>query len=209
MTITQGIEVRGAAHDRFDEILTPSALGFVAALHREFDARRRELLARRADRQGELDAGGTLDFLTGTADVRESDWRVRPVPAPLERRRVEITGPSAPAKMVVNALNSGADGFMADFEDSLSPTWRNVIGGQLNLRDAIAGRLEFTSDEGKEYKLAEETATILVRPRGWHLRDRHVLVDGEPVAGAFLDFGLYFFHNAKPLLDGGAGPYFY
>src|SRR4051794_1655245 len=208
MTITQGIEVRGAAHDRFDEILTPSALGFLAALHREFDARRRELLARRADRQGELDAGGTLDFLTGTADVRESDWRVRPVPAPLERRRVEITGPSAPAKMVVNALNSGADGYMADFEDSLSPTWANVVGGQLNLRDAIEGALDFELD-GKAYRLDEETATLLVRPRGWHLDEQHVTVDDEPVAGAFLDFGLYFFTNAKRLLDRGAGPYFY
>ncbi|MFL5855492.1 MAG: malate synthase A, partial [Solirubrobacteraceae bacterium] len=207
-TTTEGVEVRGPAHDRFDEILTPSALGFVAALHREFDARRRELLARRADRQAELDGGGTLDFPTGTADVREGDWRVRPAPAPLERRRVEITGPSAPAKMVVNALNSGADGFMADFEDSLSPTWRNVIGGQLNLRDAIDRNLDFSVD-GKDYRLDEDTATLLVRPRGWHLNERHVAVDDEPVAGALLDFGLYFFHNAKRLLDRGAGPYFY
>jgi malate synthase len=207
-TTTEGVEVRGAAHDRFDEILTPSALGFVAALHREFDPRRRELLARREDRQAELDAGGTLDFLTGTADVREGDWRVRPAPAPLQRRRVEITGPSAPPKMVVNALNSGADGFMADFEDSLSPTWRNLIGGQLNLRDAIDRNLDFSVD-GKDYRLDEETATLLVRPRGWHLNERHVTVDDEPVAGALLDFGLYFFHNAKRLLDRGAGPYFY
>jgi len=207
-TTTEGVEVHGAAHDRFDEILTPQALGFVAALHREFDARRRRLLERRADRQAELDTGAGLDFLPETADVREGDWRVAPAPPALQRRRVEITGPSAPAKMVVNALNSGADGYMADFEDSLSPTWRNIIGGQLNLRDAIDRSLEFSAD-GKEYRLDEETATLLVRPRGWHLVDRHITVDGEPIAGAILDFGLYAFHNAKRLLDGGAGPYFY
>jgi malate synthase len=207
-TTTEGVEVHGAEHDRFEEILTPEALGFVAALHREFDARRRELLARREERQAELDAGGTLDFLMETKDIREGDWRVAPAPPALERRRVEITGPAAPAKMVVNALNSGADGFMADFEDSLSPTWSNLIGGQLNLRDAIARTIDFEAD-GKEYRLDEKTATLLVRPRGWHLVDRHVTVDGEPVAGALLDFGLYVFHNAKPLLDRGAGPYFY
>jgi malate synthase len=208
ITTTEGVEVTGAAHDRFDEILTPPALAFVAALHREFDARRRQLLDRRADRQAELNAGGTLDFLPETSDVREGDWGVAPAPAPLQSRRVEITGPAAPAKMVVNALNSGADGYMADFEDSLSPTWGNVIGGQLNLRDAVARTLEFSAD-GKEYRLDDDTATLLVRPRGWHLVDRHVTVDGAPVAGAFLDFGLYVFHNAKPLIDRGAGPYFY
>jgi malate synthase len=208
VTITEGIEVHGAAHPRFDEVLTGQALGFIAALHREFGARRQELLQRRADRQAELDAGGTLDFLTATRDIREGEWRVAASPPALERRRVEITGPTAPAKMVVNALNSGADGYMADFEDSLSPTWSNVIGGQLNLRDAIEGALDFELD-GKAYRLDEETATLLVRPRGWHLDERHVTVDGEPVAGALLDFGLYFFTNAKRLLDHGAGPYFY
>ena len=207
-TTTEGVEVHGAAHDRYDEILTPQALAFVAALHREFDARRRQLLERRKERQAALDAGGTLDFLPETADVRDGDWRVAPAPPALECRRVEITGPAAPAKMVVNALNSGADGYMADFEDSLSPAWTNIIGGQLNLRDAVHGALEF-SEGGKDYRLGEETATLLVRPRGWHLVDRHVTVDGEPVAGAFLDFGLYFFHNAKRLIDTGAGPYFY
>ena len=153
-TTTEGVEVHGAAGDRYDEILTPQALAFVAALHREFDARRRQLLERRKERQAALDAGGTLDFLPETADVRDGDWSVAPAPPALECRRVEITGPAAPAKMVVNALNSGADGYMADFEDSLSPAWTNIIGGQLNLRDAVHGALEF-SEGGKDYRLGE------------------------------------------------------
>jgi malate synthase len=208
-TTLEGVEVHGPAQPRFDEILTAEALGFVAALQREFDARRRELLRRRADRQAELDAGGSLDFLTDTRDVREGDWQVSPPPPALAGRRIEITGPAAPAKMVVNALNSGADGYMADFEDSLSPTWSNVVGGQLNLRDAVEGTLEVKTDDGREYRLNERTATLLVRPRGWHLTDRHVTVDGDPVSGSLLDFGLFFFHNARRLLDQGAGPFFY
>jgi len=205
----EGVDVRGPVEGRATEILTLEALAFVATLHREFEQRRRRLLARRADRQAELDAGGRIDFLSETRDIRESDWRVADVAPVLQRRRVEITGPTMPAKMVINALNSGADGFMADFEDSLSPTWANVVGGQLNLRDAIAGTLRFASEDGKEYRLGEKTANLLVRPRGWHLDEAHILVDGQPVAGAFVDFGLYAFHNAQAELDRGRVPAFY
>jgi malate synthase len=190
------------------EVLVPEALGLVALLHRELERTRRALLERRMQRQAELDAGASLDFLPETRDVREGDWTVAPVPEPLQDRRVEITGPTE-RKMVINALNSGAKGFMADFEDSNSPTWANMIGGQVNLVDAVRGTIEFTAEDGREYRLGEETATLLVRPRGWHLPERHLLVDGEPVAGALVDFGLYLFHNAAELLRRGAGPYFY
>ncbi len=203
----QDIEINGSRGERFDEILTADALEFVARLHREFDATRRELLDARVERQKELDAGGTLDFLPDTKDVREGDWTIAPEPDALHNRRVEITGPTS-RKMVINALNSGATGFMADFEDSNSPTWQNMIGGQVNLADAI--RRTISHDEGgKHYELDDTVATLLVRPRGWHLVDRHVLVDGEPLAGGLLDFGLYVFHNARELLQRGAGPYFY
>ena len=203
----QGVEIDGPQGERFEEILREDALAFVARLHREFDATRRALLDARAERQRELDAGGTLDFLPETSDVREGDWTIAPEPAALQNRRVEITGPTS-RKMVINALNSGATGFMADFEDSNSPTWTNMIGGQVNLGDAIRGTIEH-EEKGKHYELGDSVATLLVRPRGWHLDERHLFVDGEPVAGGLVDFGLYVFHNARELLDRGAGPYFY
>src|SRR5687768_5058242 len=156
-------------------------------------------------RQEELDAGGTLDFLTDTEEVRAGDWTIAPEPDRLHDRRVEITGPTD-RKMVINALNSGASGFMADFEDSNSPTWLNMVGGQVNLADAIRSTIEFESDEGKQYRLEDETATLLVRPRGWHLLEKHIIVDGHPVAGGLADFALYFHRNAGELLERGAGP---
>jgi malate synthase len=208
-TETQGVEIHGPVEGRYGEILTPEAMEFLALLHRTFNGERLRLLDRRAERQAELDAGATFDFLPETADVREGDWTVAP-PAPgLQNRRVEITGPTS-AKMVINALNSGAPGFMADFEDSNSPLWANMVGGQVNLSDAVRHRLEFDdAEKGKSYRLADEVATLLVRPRGWHLPERHILIDGEPMAGALMDFGLYFFHNAQELLDRGSGPFFY
>jgi malate synthase len=201
------IEVRAPVEGRLRELLNPDALSFLALLDREFEGRRRELLQRRQERQTELDAGGTLDFLDSTRDVEQRDWTVAPVPDALQDRRVEITGPTE-RKMVVNALNSGARGFMADFEDANSPTWPNMAGGQLNLIDAVRGTIEH-EEAGKRYRLGDETATLLVRPRGWHLPERHVLVEGRPIAGAFMDFGLFLFHNAAELLKRGAGPYFY
>jgi malate synthase len=203
----QGVQITGPPGERFDEVLTSDAVQFVAGLHRKFDATRRDLLAARMQRQEELDAGGTLDFLPDTADVRDGDWTIAPEPAALQNRRVEITGPTS-RKMVINALNSGASGFMADFEDSNSPTWTNMIGGQVNLADAIRGTIEH-EENGKHYELDETVATLLVRPRGWHLVERHLLVDDDPVAGGLVDFGLYAFHNARELLERGAGPYFY
>ncbi|WP_370422278.1 malate synthase A [Streptomyces sp. QH1-20] len=196
---------------RQDEVLTDAALAFIAALHRRFTPRRDELLARRAERRAEIARTGTLDFLPGTAAVREDpDWRVAPAPAALNDRRVEITGPTD-RKMTINALNSGARVWLADFEDASSPTWENVIGGQLNLIDAYERRIDFTSEQGKSYALkpAGELATVVMRPRGWHLDERHLTVDGRPVPGALVDFGLYFFHNARRLIDLGKGPYFY
>ncbi|MFN2451315.1 MAG: malate synthase A [Candidatus Dormibacteria bacterium] len=203
-----GVEVRGPEVARADEVLTAEALSFVAGLQRQFGRRRTELLELRRLRQGRLDAGELPEFLSSTRAVRDGDWRVAPAPAPLRDRRVEITGP-VERKMMINALNSGARMFMADLEDSNSPTWENVVVGQANLTDAIERRLSFTSPEGKAYALHDRVATLLVRPRGWHLVDRHLLVDGEPVSGSLLDFGLYFFHNARRLLDRGSGPYFY
>ena len=204
-----GVEITGPEVERSEEVLTPDALELVALLHRELDGRRRELLGRREQRQAELDEGGTLDFLEETREVREGDWTVSPPPPALRKRWVEITGPTN-AKMVINALNSGSTGFMADFEDANSPTWANMVVGQANLMDAIRGTLEFDDEEkGKEYRLDDETATLLVRPRGWHLVERHVLVDGDPVAGGLFDFGLYIHHNAHALLERGSGPFFY
>ena len=193
--------------ERVAEVLSSDALELVADLQRTFDARRRELVAARAERVARWNAGEAPDFLPETSAIREDDWRVAPPPPALQDRRVEITGPTD-RKMVINALNSGARGFMADFEDALSPTWSNVIGGQANLIEAIEGRIEHTEDD-RTYRLDERTATLLVRPRGWHLVDRHVLVDGEPVAAGLLDFGLFVFHNAERLLARGAGPYLY
>jgi len=203
-----GIQLPPRQPQLFEPILTPPALGFVAHLHGLFEARRRELMQRRAVRQARLDAGETFGFLPETLAIREGSWTVAPVPADLQDRRVEITGPTD-RKMVINALNSGASTFMADFEDSLTPTWENVVRGQVNLRQAIERTLGFTSAEGKVYELAGKTATLIVRPRGWHLLERHMRVDGEPVAGALFDFGLFLFHNAARLVANGSGPYFY
>src|SRR5881409_1125511 len=203
-----GIQLRGELAPAFPEIVSPEALAFVAKLQRAFGNRREECLQRRQDRQAALDRGEALDFLPEAKSIGESDWRCASIPADLRDRRVEITGPTD-RKMVINALNSGAKMFMADFEDANSPTWRNMIEGQINLRDAIRRVISFSSPEGKEYKLGEQVATLLVRPRGWHLIEKHLLVDGQPVAGGLFDFGLYFFHNARELLDRGSGPYFY
>jgi malate synthase len=207
MERAEGVELRGAAPAGADEVLVPEALEFVAALHREFDARRRELLGRREERQTLFDRGDLPDIPAGS-EARRGDWKVGPAPADLDDRRVEITGP-AEAKMVINALNSGAKVFMADFEDALSPTWENVVSGQKALGDAVRRELSFTSPDGKEYRLNEELATLVVRPRGWHLPEKHLLVDGQEVSGSLFDFGLYFFHNARELLRRGSGPYFY
>ncbi|WP_214108899.1 malate synthase A [Acrocarpospora catenulata] len=204
-----GVEIKGPMADRFDEILTPEALSFAAALQREFDPRRRELLDARQARQAELSAGGTLDFLPGTAAIREGEWRVAP-PAPgLEDRRVEITGP-VDRKMTINALNSGAKVWLADFEDANAPTWENTVLGQLNLRDALDRTIDFESG-GKTYALKAdaELATVVVRPRGWHLTEKHVTVDGQPFSASLFDFALYFFHCARRQLAKGRGPYFY
>ena len=207
-SLPDGIELRGEIASGFDQILTRDALALVATLQRELGKRRVECLKRRQERQARLDAGESLDFLSETKHIRDSDWTCASIPADLRDRRVEITGPTD-RKMVINALNSGAKMFMADFEDANSPTWRNMIEGQINLRDAIRRVISFSSPEGKEYKLGEQLATLLVRPRGWHLTEKHMLVDGQPVAGGLFDFGLYFFHNARELLDRGSGPYFY
>jgi malate synthase len=207
-TAAKGVEVLGSLEGRAAEILTPEALDFVASLHRSFDDTRLRLLRERGARQQRLDAGDLPDFLSETADLRAGDWRVSPVPDDLQDRRVEITGP-VERKMMINALNSGARCFMADFEDANSPTWANCVEGQANLVDAIERRIEFTNPEGKEYRLKDEIAVLIVRPRGWHLVERHVLVDGRPVSGSLFDFGLYFFHNAERLLERGSGPYFY
>ena len=201
------VKVLGAYSPEFAEILTPSALAFVAELHRHFGGRRREVLARRVERQHDFEAGRLPDFLAETATIRERDWTVAPVPADLLDRRVEITGP-VERKMIINALNSGAKVFMADLEDSNAPTWENVIQGQINLRDAVRRTISLSTPT-KEYKLNAETAVLMVRPRGWHLLEKHIEVDGEPVSGALVDFGLYFFHNAHELLNRGTAPYFY
>ena len=189
-------------------ILTPEACRFLTKLAREFEARRRELLQRRQVRQRQIDAGAMPDFLPDTADVRKSNWKVAPIPHDLLDRRVEITGPTD-RKMIINALNSGANVFMADFEDSNSPTWMNNLEGQANLRDAVEGTISFVSPEGKRYELNREVATLVVRPRGWHLEEKHFLVDGKPISASLFDFGLYFFHNANRLIERGTGPYFY
>jgi len=206
---TGKLKIVGEQNEQTKEILTPEALEFVLALHEKFDARRKELLTARQERQKRLDAGEKLDFLPETKHIREGDWSIAPLPADLQDRRVEITGP-VDRKMVINALNSGAKMFMACFEDASSPTWENMIGGQINMRDAINKTIEFTQvSNGKTYKLNEQTAVLLVRPRGLHLLEKHVLVDGEPISGSFFDFGLYLFHNAKNALAQGTGPYFY
>src|SRR5438128_2072887 len=199
MTLEQKAEV--------DRILTPDAIEFVTKLHREFNPRREELLARRERVKREIDAGKLPDFLAETRSIREGEWKVAPIPEDLLDRRVEITGP-VDRKMIINALNSGANVFMADFEDSHTPTWSNNIEGQLNLCDAVRRTIEFATPT-KSYKLNENTATLVVRPRGWHLLEKHFLVDGQPASASLFDFGLYFFHNAEELIRRGTGPYFY
>jgi malate synthase len=208
MVGADGIELRGPIEGRFGEILTPAALAFVAELQRELGPTRAALLRRRAERQAGLDAGGQLDFLPETREIRVGVWTVAPAPKDLQRRWVELTGP-AERKMVINALNSGADVFMADFEDANTPTWRNMVQGQVNLLDAVARTIEHRNPDGRIYRLNAVVATLLVRPRGWHLVERHVLVDGAPVSGSLFDFGLYVFHNGGRLLERGSGPYFY
>jgi malate synthase len=204
------IRVTGAPVERSEEILTSEALEFVASLQRRFGARRNELLAARKTRRDEIARTGTFDFLPETADVRSGDWSVAQAPPALQDRRVEITGPTE-RKMAINALNSGACVWLADLEDANTPHWENVVSGQVNLYDAVRGSISYVSPEGKQYALSggAKLPTIVPRPRGWHFDEQHILVDGAPVVAAFVDFGLYFFHNARELLDRGAGPYFY
>ena len=209
MSFGAGVEISAPVSERYAEILTPEAVAFVVGLQRAFNGRREELLAARVVRQARLDAGEKPDFLPETKEIRESEWTVAPLPADLLDRRVEITGP-VDRKMIINALNSGAKVFMADFEDSTTPTWDNVIDGQINLYDAVRRTITFQDEKtGKSYKLIEKPAVLFVRARGWHLEERHVMVDGEPMSGSLFDFGLYAFHNAKELLARGSGAYFY
>ena len=207
MTEANGIQIRGAFPDSYQEILTADVQKLLVDLHRLFDARRQGLLASRGARQRAIDAGKLPDFLPETEDIRKSQWIVAPIPDDLQDRRVEITGP-VDRKMIINALNCGANVFMADFEDANSPTWENCIEGQRNLRDATHKTISLSSG-GKEYKLNEKTAVLLVRPRGWHLVEKHVLVDGQPISASLFDFAVYFYHNAKQLVASGSGPYFY
>jgi len=204
-----GVEFLAPITDSYAEILTPEAVAFVVDLQRTFNQRRKDLLAARYERQKRIDAGEKPNFLAETKSVRDAEWAVAPLPADILDRRVEITGP-VERKMIINALNSGAKVFMADFEDSNTPTWSNLIEGQINLRDAIRRTITFNDpSSGKQYKLNDQTAVLFIRARGWHLEERHVRVDGEPMSGSIFDFGLYFFHNAKELLSRGSGPYFY
>jgi len=205
----KGVEILAQSHAGQSRVLTPGALEFIVDLQRRFNSRRLELLAARAARQKRLDAGEKPNFLPETKSIRESEWTVAPIPADLEDRRVEITGP-VDRKMIINALNSGAKVFMADFEDSNTPTWANQMDGQINLMDAVRRTITYADPvSGKNYKLNERIAVLLVRPRGWHLEERHVLVDAHPMSASLFDFGLYFFHNGKELLASGSGPYFY
>ncbi len=204
-----GIDIRGQIRPEYESILTADAVDFLAGLARQFSARRDELLAAREARQAAIDSGSLPDFLPETAAIRDdSSWRVAPVPPDLQDRRVEITGPTD-RKMVINALNCGAKVFMADFEDANAPSWDNMLQGQINLRDAVNRSITFSNPDGRFYQLNEETATLIVRPRGWHLDESHFLVDGAPIPGGLFDFGLYFFHNAQAARDRGTGPYFY
>ncbi|HVV80821.1 MAG TPA: malate synthase A [Pseudolabrys sp.] len=207
--LTQGIVVKGVMSARFDEVLTPEALNFIGELHRRFDATRKALLAERGEKQKRYDEGALPDFLPETAQLREDEWQVGPIPADLQNRRVEITGP-VDRKMIVNALNSGATHYMADFEDANSPTWRNCVKGQINLKDYWAGQIGFTDpDSKKKYEVGLIPAVLIVRPRGWHLDEVHVEVDGAPISASLFDFGLYYFHNARAQIAKGTGPYFY
>jgi malate synthase len=208
MTGHARVELLGAIGRSFEEIITPAALEFLTELEREFGPRRRKLLDARVERRRRLRSGEMLDFLPETREVRESEWQVAPVPSDLQRRWVEITGPTD-RKMMINALNSGADGFMADLEDANAPTWHNMVSGQLNLRDAVDGTITYEGSDGRHYELKDEVATLLVRPRGWHLPERHVLIDDAPMTAALFDFGLFFYHCATTLLESGSGPYLY
>jgi malate synthase len=207
--MTAGVAIRGAMKPGYEKVLTPEAIGFAVELEREFGAERRRLLARRAAVQRRLDGGWKPDFLPETKAIRGGDWRVAPIPRDLQDRRVEITGPTD-RKMVINALNCGANVFMADFEDANTPTWDNLIEGQANLSEAVRRTIAYDDPQtGRHYSLNGKTAVLFVRPRGWHLPEKHVLVDGEPMSGALFDFALFFFHNAKELVARGTGPYFY
>ncbi|MDP6591214.1 MAG: malate synthase A [Alphaproteobacteria bacterium] len=209
MEITAGIEITGEMAPRFEEILTPAAQHFIAGLERRFGAERKRLIAERADFQARLDEGENPRFLPATSDIRAGDWRVAKIPEDLQDRRVEITGP-VERKMVINALNSGAHMFMADFEDSAAPTWDLMINGQINLSDAVRREIAFSDpNSGKDYALGDDIATLIVRPRGWHLEEAHIIVDGAPASAALVDFGLFLYHNASELLARGSGPYFY
>jgi malate synthase len=209
MTLPPNTELHATTSDRYNTVLTPEALAFAVALQREFNPRRKELLAARITRQKAIDAGASPDFLPETANVRAAAWKIAALPADLTDRRVEITGP-VDRKMIINALNSGAKVFMADFEDSTTPTWENLLDGQLNLRDAVRRNITFTDPTtSKHYALKENPAVLFIRTRGWHLEERHLWVDGEPMSGSIFDFALYLFHNAKELLARGSGPYFY
>ena len=208
-TYAEGVEFTAPIPDEFAEVLTPEAVSFVARLSREFSGRVDELLAKRAERQERINAGEMPDFLPETREIREGDWKIAPIPDDLRERRVELTGPPD-RKMTINALNSGASCWMADFEDANCPTWRNMLESQLNMKEAIESTISFDDPKsGKHYELNDEVAVILTRPRGWHLFEKHMLVDGKRVPGGIFDFGLYFFHNARRLLDNGSGPYFY
>ena len=201
------LNVLTAAPEGAEKVLSRDALAFLESLHRQFESRRQELLTARAERQKAFDRGENFDFLHSTKSIRGGDWKVAPTPKDLQRRHVEITGPTE-RKMMINALNSGADIFMADFEDSLSPSWRNVVLGQQNCIESVRRTISLDTG-GKKYRLNDRTAVLLLRPRGWHLPEKHVTIDGKPISGSLFDFGLYFFHNARELLDRGTGPYFY
>ena len=202
------VRITGPVDAVYKTVLTDEAVGFLTKLSANFEERRQQCLARQVERQRQLDAGQLPDFLPETRKIREQEWTVASIPHDLLDRRVEITGP-VDRKMIINALNSGANVFMADFEDSNSPTWKNNLDGHVNLRDAVNRTITFVSPEGKKYALAEKTATLLVRPRGWHLDEKHFLVDGKPISSSLFDFGLYFFHNVRSLMAHGTGPYFY
>src|SRR5215210_6505806 len=205
----EGVEFRDSIPEEYEEILTPEAVSFVAGLSRRFGGRVEEILEKRKDFQEKIDAGEMPDFLSETREIRDGDWSVAPVPEDLQDRRVEITGPPD-RKMLINALNSGASTYMTDFEDANCPTWHNMLESQLNLRDAVNRTISFDDpDTGKYYEVGEDPAVLIARPRGWHLPEKHMLVDGKQVPGGLFDFGLYFFHNAQNLIDQGSGPYFY
>jgi len=208
MTNPKTLLIRGAMTPAVTAIWTPEACAFIASLQERFNARRKELLAARVKRQAQFDAGVKPDFLPETKSIRDGDWQVAPIPADLQDRRVEITGP-VERKMIINALNASAKVFMADFEDSSAPTWEAMVEGQINLRDAIAGTIRYDSPDGKAYRLNPKVAVLMVRPRGWHLEEKHVFYKGEALSGSLTDFGLYFFHNAKALMAKGTAPYFY